>query len=44
MAKVQTDRRKFMKYSSLGVLGLVLGGGIVLSPYALEAENRLKVD
>ena len=42
MAKVQTDRREFMKYSSLGILGLVLGGGIVFSPYPLQAENRLR--
>jgi ferredoxin-type protein NapG len=42
MAKVQTDRREFVKYSTLGVLGLVLGGGIVFSPYTLKAENRLR--
>jgi len=42
MQKVQTDRRKFMKYSSLGMLGLILSGGIVFSPYALRAENRLR--
>lgn len=42
MAKIQTDRREFIKYSTLGVLGLVLGGGIVFSPYPLRAENRLR--
>lgn len=42
MEKVQTDRRKFVAYSTLGVLGLVLGGGIVFSPYTLRAENRLR--
>jgi len=42
MAKVQTDRRDFVKYSTLGVLGLVLGGGIIFSPYTLRAENRLR--
>ncbi len=42
MAKVKTDRRKFMKYSSLGVLGLALGGGIIFSPYPVQAENRLR--
>ena len=42
MAKVQTDRREFIKYSTLGVLGLVLGGGMVFSPYILKAENRLR--
>ncbi|WP_152184594.1 4Fe-4S dicluster domain-containing protein [Sulfurimonas indica] len=40
--KVQTDRREFIKYSTLGILGLVLGGGVVFSPYALYAENRLR--
>lgn len=42
MAKLQTDRRKFVKYSTLGVLGLVLGGGVFFSPYPLKAENRLR--
>ena len=39
MAKIQTDRREFIKYSTLGLLGAVLGGGIVFSPYALHAER-----
>ncbi|WP_415398188.1 4Fe-4S dicluster domain-containing protein [Sulfurimonas sp. CS5] len=42
MAKVQTDRREFVKYSTLGILGLALGGGIIFSPYTLRAENRLR--
>jgi ferredoxin-type protein NapG len=42
MAKIQTDRREFMKYSTLGVLGLVLVGGYILSPQAIKAENRLR--
>jgi ferredoxin-type protein NapG len=42
MAKVKTDRREFMKYSSLGILSLVLGGGMIFSPYPLRAENRLR--
>ncbi|MGB5964465.1 MAG: 4Fe-4S dicluster domain-containing protein [Sulfurimonadaceae bacterium] len=42
MAKVKTDRRDFVKYSTLGVLGLVLGGGVLFSPYPLRAENRLR--
>jgi ferredoxin-type protein NapG len=42
MAKVQTDRREFVKYSTLGILGLALGGGMFFSPYALKAENRLR--
>jgi len=40
--KVQTDRREFVKYSTLGVLGLVLGGGIVFTPYLNGKENRLR--
>ena len=40
--KVKTDRREFMKYSTLGILGLVLGGGVVFSPYLRANENRLR--
>ena len=39
--KVQTDRREFIKYSTLGILGVALGSGVVFSPYAFHAENRL---
>jgi len=42
MAKIQTERREFMKYSTLGVLGLVLVGGYIFSPQAIRAENRLR--
>lgn len=42
MAKVQTERREFMKYSTLGILGLVLAGGVGLSPYLLAEETRLR--
>ncbi|TKI69612.1 4Fe-4S dicluster domain-containing protein [Sulfurimonas crateris] len=42
MEKVKTDKREFIKYSTLGILGLVLGGGMVFSPYVLRAENRLR--
>lgn len=42
MAKVKTDRRDFIKYSTLGVLGLVLAGGVGLSPYLLADETRLR--
>ena len=42
MAKIQTDRREFIKYSTLGILGVVLGGGIVFSPYLKGSENRLR--
>lgn len=42
MEKVKTDKREFIKYSTLGVLGLVLGGGMVFTPYVLKAEHRLR--
>lgn len=42
MAKVTTDRRDFMKYSTLGILGLAAAGGAIFSPYALHAERRLR--
>lgn len=42
MEKVKTDKREFIKYSTLGILGLVLGGGMVFSPYVLRAEDRLR--
>jgi ferredoxin-type protein NapG len=42
MAKIETDRRKFIKYSTLGALGVVLGGGVVFSPYLEAKENRLR--
>jgi len=40
--KVKTERREFVKYSTLGVLGLVLGGGVVFSPYLEGKENKLR--
>jgi len=42
MAKIQTDKRDFIKFSTLGILGLALGGGMFFSPIALKAENRLR--
>lgn len=43
METIKTDKRIFIKYSTLGILGVVLGGGIVFSTYApLRAENRLR--
>ncbi len=42
MANIKEDRRKFIKYSTLGLLGLTLGGGILISPHALQAEMRLR--
>ena len=42
MAKIETERREFIKYSTLGILGAVLAGGFVFSPMAVKAENRLR--
>jgi ferredoxin-type protein NapG len=42
MEKVQTDRREFVKFSTLGILGLALGGGMIFSPYVRGSENRLR--
>jgi len=42
MAKIETERREFIKYSTLGVLGLVLAGGVGLSPYLHAEETRLR--
>ena len=42
MAKIKEDRRNFIKFSTLGILGLTLGAGMVISPYALSAETRLR--
>ena len=42
MAKIAKDRRNFIKFSTLGILGIALGGGIAISPYALQAEMRLR--
>ena len=42
MAKIQIQRREFIQYSTLGILGLVLGGGMVFSPYIHADENRLR--
>jgi len=42
MAKIETERRKFIKYSTLGVLGLVLAGGVGLSPLLHAQETRLR--
>jgi len=35
-------RRNFLSYSSIGLLGVFLAGGMGLSPYALAQENRLR--
>lgn len=38
----QQSRRDFMSYSTLGVLGLALGGGILGTPYLKAHEARLR--
>ena len=40
--KVQTKRREFMKYSTLGILGTVLAGGVLASPYGVCEEDKLR--
>jgi ferredoxin-type protein NapG len=42
MAKIETERREFIKYSTLGILGLVLAGGVGLSPFLHADEFRLR--
>ncbi|WP_072681535.1 4Fe-4S dicluster domain-containing protein [Arcobacter sp. LA11] len=42
MAKIKNERRDFIKFSTLGILAVALGGGVVISPYALQAEMRLR--
>lgn len=42
MARLQKERRDFIHYSTLGVLGLVLAGGVVGAPYLKRAEERLR--
>ena len=39
---IKKERREFIQYSTLGLLGLVLGGGIVASPYLYGREMRLR--
>lgn len=42
MAKIEKNRRDFIQYSTLGILGLVLAGGVVGAPYLRANENRLR--
>ncbi|NEW61447.1 4Fe-4S dicluster domain-containing protein [Sulfurovum sp. bin170] len=42
MGKIKTERREFIKYSTLGVLGMALAGGVGLSPYLVADERRLR--
>ncbi|MBE0490979.1 MAG: 4Fe-4S dicluster domain-containing protein [Sulfurospirillum sp.] len=39
---VKKERREFMQYSTLGILGLVLGGGFFVAPYLKADEKRLR--
>ncbi|MFW9625992.1 MAG: 4Fe-4S dicluster domain-containing protein [Sulfurospirillum sp.] len=39
---VKQERREFIQYSTLGLLGLVLGGGFVVAPFLKAEENRLR--
>lgn len=39
---VVKERREFIQYSTLGALGLVLGGGFFAAPYLKADENRLR--
>jgi len=40
--KLELERREFIKYSTLGVLGLVLAGGVGLSPFLHATETQLR--
>lgn len=40
--KLQTDRRKFIQTSTLGILGLLTAGSVVLSPYLKAKELNLR--
>jgi len=42
MAKIETQRREFIKYSTLGIFAGVLAGGFVVAPNVVVAENRLR--
>jgi len=40
--KIQTKRRNFIKYSTLGFLAATAAGGVFFSPYLARPENRLR--
>jgi len=42
MANIQTERRNFLKKTTLGLLALAAGGGVAFSPMVVNAENRLR--
>jgi ferredoxin-type protein NapG len=42
MKELQKNRRDFIKFSTLGILGLTLGAGVVISPHALQAQMKLR--
>jgi ferredoxin-type protein NapG len=39
---MEKKRRKFIQYSSLGILGLALAGGVATAPYLTAKELRLR--
>jgi len=42
MANIKTDRRNFIKNTTLGLLAVMAAGGVAFSPKILRAENRLR--
>ena len=42
MSNIKTNRREFIKYTTLGMLALAATGGVLLSPTAIDAETRLR--
>jgi len=42
MVNIKKERREFIQYSTMGLLGLVLGAGVIGSPYLKAQEFRLR--
>ena len=42
MANIKTDRRDFIKYSTIGILALAGAAGVVTSPLGANEETRLR--
>ncbi|NPA66326.1 MAG: 4Fe-4S dicluster domain-containing protein [Epsilonproteobacteria bacterium] len=40
--KIETNRRNFIKYSTLSFLALTAAGGVFFAPYLTRPENRLR--
>jgi len=40
--KLETSRRSFVKYSTIGILALAATGGAIISPMGARVENRLR--